>query len=1140
MLRFAFLFAIITFGFTAFAQNPGDTIIVSSLNYSSTTRDTTVTFPIDTSLSFEKVLMYYNIRCKDGKISPPVSGQTNIGCGEWDYSCNTFIHDSARVDSLPASHADYSISSFSGTSFHYRSTAMNAYYRYYQQSVVIDSIISDTQSTIGLGSLINSELIPVNSHNVKRQYLYTKTELLAAGAHSGNLDGILFNANNGTAYTGFLRIRMKATAKTFLTDSFPDNSGFTEVFFKNTNFSIGQNRIQFYAPFNWDGISNVIVEFSYSNTIPSNSISFIGSQTSQNMALLSSDDNSFLFNGSNYIEATNYKGIPGNTSRTVEAWIKTTTADKEIVSWGENIGGEKWVFRVNGDGTLRVEVNGGYIYGSTALTDGNWHHVACVFSGTSVSNIQLYVDGNLESGLTTLNKTINTDTTNGIGLRISRGINNRYFAGDIDEVRVWDTNLSQATLQKWMYASLNSTHANYNNLQAYYTLDENTGSQITDHSGNGRDAVAIVGNGWSSKKGIDLFKAFSTSQNRPNTTFLQGNYQLTITADTVYDTIPLPAHIVKQYQVQANPGTIYSDAIVTIMDTLFWEAGNEYIYDGVTGNILDTNTLTADGTITISNMSYYQRWPMKFEIMSFVTPYGINLDLGMSGKTWTFDVTDFMPFLNGSKRMTVERGGQWQEDMDIKFAFIVGTPIREVIDIQQIWPVQYKSYALIMNESAFPPIDVPLHANGNAFLIRSSITGHGQQGEFIPRNHYIDISGGSNEFTWQVWKTCANNPIYPQGGTWIYDRAGWCPGAPTLLKKLDISPYVTAGQNANIDYGVATATGTSNYIVNNQLVSYGSPNFSLDVAAVDITGPTNKVEYARTNSICNSPTVIIKNTGITTLTSVEITYWVNNATTPNTFTWTGSLDFLEKLEVSLPADSALWSSLVPGENQFHVELKNPNGGTDGYSFNNFYNSTFVIPDVVPSNFFILLRTNLAGYETSYKLYNEDGTMIYHKSGLQSSTFYRDTFQLGVGCYKLVILDSGNDGLKFFANNDGAGYINLRHINGSIITNFNPDFGSSITYNFTIDFPLTFDEIHKNDKFVIYPNPSDGNFFIDFEGQQAHSVTVSDMMGRLVFTKRLEASNNIQYSLDLSSQAPGVYVVSLHFNNRTVQHKVVVF
>ncbi|MCK5857480.1 MAG: T9SS type A sorting domain-containing protein [Bacteroidales bacterium] len=1140
MLKYTLLFTIFTIIATANAQSPGDTIIVSSLNYSSSTRDTIVNFPNNTALSFEKVLMYYNIRCKDGNVSPPVSGQTNIGCGEWDYSCNTYIHDSTRVDSLPASHPDYSISSFSGTSFPYRGTAMNSYYQFIQQNVIINNIIADTQSTVGSGTLSNSELISVNSINAKRQFLYTQAELTAAGAVGGYLDGIILNADNGTAYTGFLRIRIKESTKSFLTDSMPDHNGFTEVFFKNTNFALGQNRLQFYTPFNWNGTSNIIVELSYANSTPSNSISFAGSQTSQDMALLSSDDNSFLFNGTNYIETVNYKGIPGNTSRTVEAWIKTTTSDKEIVSWGENNGGEKWVFRLNGDGTLRVEVNGGYRYGSTVLTDGDWHHVACVFSGTAVNNIQLYVDGNLETGLTTANKTINTDTTNGIGLRISRGINNRYFVGDIDEVRIWDTNLSQATLQKWMYASLNSSHINYSNLQAYYPLNENTGAQISDYSGNNRSATAIISHAWSSKKGIDLFKAYSTSLQRPNTTFLQGTYQLTIQADTVYDTIPLPAHSVKQYMVQTNIGTVYSDDIVTIMDTLFWEAGNEYVYDGITGSIIDTNTQAADGTITISNMSYSKRWPMKFEIMSFVTPYGINLDMGMEGKTWTFDVTDFMPFLKGDKRLTVERGGQWQEDMDIKFAFIVGTPIREVIDIQQIWPVQYKSYSLIMNESVFPPIDVPLKSAGKSFLVRSSITGHGQQGEFTPRNHYINIDGGSKEFTWQVWKTCAKNPVYPQGGTWIYDRAGWCPGAPTLLKEMDISSFVTAGQNANIDYGVNSASGTSNYIVNNQLVTYGDPNFSLDVAAIDITGPTDKVEYARTNSICNNPGVIIKNTGTTTLTSVEITYWVNNASTPNTFTWNGSLDFLEKTEVLLPTDSALWSNINPGKNKFHIKLNNPNGGTDEYSFNNTYTSSFVIPDVIPSHFLILLRTNLAANETSYKLYNEAGTMIFHKTGLSANTFYRDTFQLGVGCYKLEVLDSGHDGLKFFANNDGNGFINIKKVGGGIVEQFNPDFGSSIIYNFTIDFPLTFEEIHKNDKSYIYPNPSDGNFHIDFEGQQAQSVTVSDMMGRMILNEKIETSNNETFKLDLNSQAPGVYVVILHYDNRKVQHKVVVF
>ena len=56
---------------------------------------------------------------------------------------------------------------------------------------------------------------------------------------------------------------------------------------------------------------------------------------------------------------------------------------------------------------------------------------------------------------------------------------------------------------------------------------------------------------------------------------------------------------------------------------------------------------------------------MAFQIMSFVTPYGAYLDLGVDGKTWYFDVTDYSPILKGSKNMTMSGGGQWQEDMNI-------------------------------------------------------------------------------------------------------------------------------------------------------------------------------------------------------------------------------------------------------------------------------------------------------------------------------------------------------------------------------------------------------------------------------------------------------------------------------------------
>ena len=57
------------------AQSPGDTILVSTFNYTQTygvngwsggIRDSVITFPSDTSIHFSKILMYYNIRCKDG------------------------------------------------------------------------------------------------------------------------------------------------------------------------------------------------------------------------------------------------------------------------------------------------------------------------------------------------------------------------------------------------------------------------------------------------------------------------------------------------------------------------------------------------------------------------------------------------------------------------------------------------------------------------------------------------------------------------------------------------------------------------------------------------------------------------------------------------------------------------------------------------------------------------------------------------------------------------------------------------------------------------------------------------------------------------------------------------------------------
>ena len=68
-----------------------------------------------------------------------------------------------------------------------------------------------------------------------------------------------------------------------------------------------------------------------------------------------------------------------------------------------------------------------------------------------------------------------------------------------------------------------------------------------------------------------------------------------------------------------------------------------------------------------------------------MTPYGIGLDFGMEGKTWVFDVTDFGPILKGEKRILMDKGGQWQEDIDIRFEYIEGTRTTNINEVFRLF-----------------------------------------------------------------------------------------------------------------------------------------------------------------------------------------------------------------------------------------------------------------------------------------------------------------------------------------------------------------------------------------------------------------------------------------------------------------------
>ncbi len=1141
-MRFIFTFCLAIMTVSLCAQSVGDTIVVPTFNYSQTSgsgiRDTIIDFPDNSNQTFEKVIMLYNMRCKDGLVSIP--GNTNRGCGEWDYSCNTYITDSTRVDSVISFTNSHIISNFSGSSFNYVEDPMYDHYQSMQHDAIVTNISSETQSTVGTGTLNLEHVIGTDNNSGKSQYLFTSSELVSAGVISGDIDGLLINSGNNES-ADFLRIRIKETTASTLSNTIPETNGFTEVFYNNTTLATSENRLQFHTPFSWDGVSNLIVEFSFTNDNPGTALGITGEDTGNNYGLYTSTDNHMIFNAFNYIEAIDYKGIEGSADRTCESWIKTSVNNKEIISWGKNAASQKWVFRVNNDGTIRVEVNGGNIWGTTLVDDNEWHHVACVFSGTDVTDVLLYVDGQLETIGGSSAEPVNTNTTNGINLRVSKGVNTRYFDGIIDEVRVWDAALSQQEIQDYLYKSIDSSHPKYGNLVLYYPLNEGNGTDIYDQSTNSRNAKIINGSIWGNSQGIDIFKDFFLTSERPNLTFLQGNYTLNIIDNLVTSNIMLVPKTVIEYEVIPKYGTMKSDSLNELMNTLMWEEGYEVTHN-TNGSPIDSTFIAADGTIQITELTYFKRYPSKYEIMSFVTPYGIYLDLGMEGKTWAFDVTDYTPILKGSKRMTIERGGQRQEDMDIQFLFIIGTPPHNILDINQIWRPDSRGYTSIIDNTSFEPRNFSFDSDGDMFKFRSVITGHGQQGEFSPRWHNLNIDEGDIEYTWKVWTECADNAIYPQGGTWIYDRAGWCPGAPSILYEYDITEYVTAGQSHVLDYGLEYANGTSNYIVNNQLVTYGAPNFNLDAAIVGVLKPNNKeASGERFNPACSYPEIIVQNTGSSTISNLDFEYSVEGGETES-YKWYGTLEFLEKDTIVLPIDDlTFW---IIGSNTFNAAVVKANDQVDEYEYNNTYTTSFEDIHVYPDgNYYtIQLKTNNFGYQSSYKLTNGAGTQLFERHNCDDNTIYEDEFYLLPGCYYLQIDDLGDNGLEFWAQaNQGVGYFRILNSDGVALHTFEPDFGSYASFEFGVGNITDIQESDNSFEYRVYPNPTTDLIRIEIKSNFSDIVIarIENMVGKTLLEKEIFVGiDMISYELDLKSLPSGVYFLNLSYGNKAYTEKVI--
>lgn len=774
-----------------------------------------------------------------------------------------------------------------------------------------------------------------------------------------------------------------------------------------------------------------------------------------------------------------------------------------------------------------------------------------VLNGGSLSNVSFYVDGVLDGLSATSSAAINTyiSHTDSYKVRISKGVNNRYLNGLVDDVRIWSTNLSQATISNWKNLKVDSSHPNYSNLQLNYQFNE-TGTSVIDSSPNGNNATLIgIEFKTSITDGSSLFKNFEANNQRPNFKFYKGDYVNKIVTTSVDRPVAnLPTYLMASRSIVYQQSLGLRDQINETAPQEIWSM-DENIYNETTGSLITQNTLAQDGVINITSLNYVERTPYYNQLVSFVTPYGINLDLGMKGKYWLMDAIDYQSILKNNKRILMTLGGEWQEDMDLEFWFIVGTPPRNVVQYDQIWQgtnsLGSASIAQILADTKFEPKSIALSSAATDFKMKSSITGQGAQGEFSQNRvqvYHKLLLNNVELYNWTITQSCGDNPIYPQGGTWAYDRQGWCPGEETLLKEQILTPNVTPETNVTIDYKTSSppvSTGTYTYHVAHQLVGYGSANHTLDAAVIDIITPNNTALYTRVGKTCGNPIIKIQNTGSTNLTSLTISYWMNGSSSPQTYNWTENLAFLQTAEVELPSSTALWSDVLGSNNKFYVEISNPNNGTDQYIHNNTYNSKFDLPSILPNTYVLEIKTIDYANQNTYQITDVNSNIVYQNSLPANNTVYQQTIQ-NTGCLKLKIYDTGNDGLQWWANTaQGTGYAVIKSTSGTTLKTLNPDFGSFYQYDFTGNTFLSTEELNYLTTLKIYPNPTVDNVFITSNQPLANAkIALINMLGQR-FNRNLKHENKNTVQLDVSDLATGLYIVEIINNDIKTTRKLMI-
>jgi hypothetical protein len=628
------------------------------------------------------------------------------------------------------------------------------------------------------------------------------------------------------------------------------------------------------------------------------------------------------------------------------------------------------------------------------------------------------------------------------------------------------------------------------------------------------------------------------------------------------DTVVNQPFIIVFYRDNARPFTPTDSQ--SVYEAGYWN----YLFSS-TGAKADSFFVAAGQTLTKGSRKAYQPFEVirETEIARFITPYGKWFPKDWT-YSWDYDITDYDFLLKDSTEIRVLYDGYSQGSLfSLDFDMIEGIPARETYRVDVLYSGN-PTYGDPNNpiEDFLSARRVPPPASKQDIsTLRLITTGHGFGGtenaaEFSDKTHSVAING-QDLYQQHLWRPdCGQNPVYPQAGTWYFQRGGWCPGDAVQYWDYNLSSHFNGTDSVTVDYNMEPYTNANlsqraSYIIEGQMM-YSKANYKNNASLEEIRTPNSAYKYRRMNPICpgQQPVVVIRNNGIDNLRSLDLTYSIDNGPV-SVYNWKGDLPYMQTAEIALP--SILFSS---GDHTFTVGIAQPNGQTDESSIGDMQTVKFTTGRIITTNRVILtLMTDyVEGIPNSirYEFTDAQGNVLHAKGEFKDRTLYRDTVELPDGCHRFIIYEEGiGDGLFPIYQGSSRGYFNLRDGKNAVFYNTQStlfgqpagvyaSFGDREIITFQVNAGAASAE---NDNTIstaalqIIPNPVSSTMAIvqaqGLNNQFPVQIGVYSMLGTLVQQYSTDAGGATALPLDLSALPIGNYMVRLINGNITLSTMV---